>query len=86
MSIHAKLSPEARILLRKQERKSRVLSAIIACLGILLVAGVLALFAIPMMIVDTPTIVTYSAQPNEDREIQQRKVVKQTSRKPAAPA
>ncbi|MFU8893134.1 MAG: vWA domain-containing protein [Luteolibacter sp.] len=86
MSIHAKLSPEARILLRKQERKSRVLSAIIACLGILLVAGVLALFAIPMMIVDTATIVTYSAQPNEDREIQQRKVVKQTSRKPAAPA
>lgn len=86
MSIHAQLSPEAEMLLRKQELKSRILSAIIACLGIVLIAGVLAIFAIPMMTMDTPTIVTYSAQLDETRDIQETKVVRQTQRKPSAPA
>ncbi len=86
MSLHAQLSEEALILLRRQERKSRILSAVIACLMIILIAGILALFAIPMMIQDTNTIVTYAAELNEDRDIEEKKVVQQTQRKPSAPA
>jgi len=86
MSLHAQLSEKAILLLRRQEKKSRILSAVIACLVILLIAGILALFAIPMMLQDTPTIVTYSAELNEDREIEEKKVVQQTQRRPSAPA
>ena len=86
MSIHADLTPEALVLLRKQERKSRILSGIIACMTLLLIAGVLALFAIPMMTVDTPVIVTYAAESREEPELQEKKVVHQTQRKQAAPA
>jgi len=69
-----------------QERKSRILSIIIACLVVLLIATILALFALPMMIQETPTIVTYSAELKEEPELQEKKVVQQTLRKPAAPA
>lgn len=86
MSIHANLTPEAQLLLRKQERKSRILSGIIACLSILLIAGLLAIFVIPMMIVDNPVIVTYAAESREESQLQEKKVVHQTQRKQAAPA
>ncbi len=86
MSLHAQLSEEAILLLRRQEKKSRILSAVIACLVILLIAGILALFAIPMMLQDTPSIVTYAAEIKEDQDLQEKKVVQQSQRKPSAPA
>ncbi len=86
MSIHANLTPEAIGLLRKQEKKSRILSGIIACMFIVLIAGLLALFAIPLMILGTPVIVTYAAESREEPELQEKKVVHQTQRKQAAPA
>jgi len=86
MSIHAQLSDEALMLLRKQERKSRILSVVIACLVILLIAGILALFALPMLMQETPTIVTYAAELKEVEDPQPKKVVQRTQRKPSAPA
>jgi len=86
MSIHAQLSQEALMLLRKQERKSRILSVVIACLVIVLIAGILALFALPMLMQETPTIVTYAAELKEVEDPQPKKVVQQTQRKPSAPA
>jgi len=86
MSIHAQLSEEALMLLLKQERKSRILSVVIACLTIVLIAGILALFALPMLIQESPTIVTYAAELKEVDDPQPKKVVQQTQRKPAAPA
>ena len=86
MSLHVELSEEAAALLRRQERKSRILSALIACLSILLIAAILALFALPMMTQDTPTIVTYSAPPQEEQDTMDRPVVQQIQRRPSAPA
>jgi len=86
MSIHAQLSEQALMLLRKEEKKSRILSVVIACLVIALIAGILALFALPMLTQETPTIVTYAAELKEVEDPQPKKVVQQTQRKPSAPA
>lgn len=86
MSIHAQLSPEALAELRKQERKSKILSGVISCLVILLISGILALFAIPMMLVETPTIVTYAAEHQDTQDVQEKQVVQQSQRPPSAPA
>lgn len=86
MSLHARISAEAAIKLRKQLRQSRVLSIVMACLVVLLMAGLLALFALPMMTRETPVIVTYHATIPEDQTLQEKKVMTQTQRKPSAPA
>ena len=86
MSLHADLSPEAELALRKQERKSRILSGVIACLSIMMIAGLLALFAIPIMIVENPLIITYAAESQDQNELQQKKIAHQIQRQQAAPA
>jgi len=86
MSIHAQISEEAARQLIRERRKSQILSIVTACLTIVLIAAVLALFALPMMVQETPTIITYSAELDEAQEIDQRKVVTQTQRPPSAPA
>jgi len=87
MSIHAKITEEAEVLLRRQERKSKILSSIIACLAITLIASVLALFALPMMLIETPKYVVYSVPSDEPQDPDPKNVVIPKHRKPtSAPA
>ena len=86
MSLHAQLSPEALLLLRKQERKSRILSAVIACLTIVLIAGILQLFAISAIFQEADTIVVYAAEAPPEQDVDEKKTVQRQQRKPAAPA
>ena len=86
MSIHAKITSEAAKKLQVQQRRSRILSIVIACLSVLLIAGILSFFALPMILTETPTIITYSASLLEDQELQEKKVTRITQRNPSAPA
>lgn len=86
MSIHAKISSEAEKKLQVQHKRSRILSGVIACLSLILIAGILSLFALPMMLIETPTIVTYSATLEEEPDLQEKKVVQKPERNPSAPA
>ncbi len=86
MSIHAKLSPEAAKRLQVQRRRSQVLSIVIACLSLILVAGVLSIFALQVMVKEPPVIVTYSVSMDEEKEVQKKKMPQKVQRKPSSPA
>jgi hypothetical protein len=86
MSIHAKNTPEAHDRLRKQKAKARLLSMLVACLIVLLLATVLALFSLPVWPYTAPVIVTYARAVSEDLTLDERKVVTQIQRKPSAPS
>ncbi len=72
--------------MQAQQRRSRILSALITCLSILLITGILSLFALPMLLIETPTIVTYSTTLEKETDLDQKKVVQQKQRNPSAPA
>lgn len=86
MSIHVKITSAAAKRLQLQQRRSRILSIVIACLSLILIAGIMSLFALPMLMTETPTIITYSATLDEEQNLQEKKVVLETHRKPSAPA
>lgn len=86
MSIHAKISSETVKKIQLQQKWSWILSVIMACLTLILIVGILSLFALQMVVKDTPTIVTYSATSDEEQEIQKKKVKQNVQRKPSAPA
>jgi len=56
------------------------------CLSVVLITGILSLFALPMLLIETPTIITYSATLDEETELDQKKVVQRQQRNPSAPA
>jgi hypothetical protein len=86
MSLHAELSPEALARLHAQKRNSTISSIIISCLVIALMLLLFAIFALPQISKDVPTIVTYSASLNDDDQIQQKKVNNTLQRKPSSPS
>ncbi|MFK7850536.1 MAG: hypothetical protein AB8D78_06110 [Akkermansiaceae bacterium] len=86
MSIHVTLSPEAAKKLQAQQRYSKILSVVIACLLIVLVAGVFSYFTLKMAVIESPTIVTYEAKSKKEEEVQKKKVQREVQRKPSAPA
>ncbi len=85
MSLHAQLSPEALERLHLQRRNSTISSIVIAVLVVILVALILGVFLLPSLIRETPTIVTYEANLNEESELDQKKVQTNVARKPSSP-
>ena len=86
MSIHAELSPEALARLHAQRRNSTISSVVIAVLVVVLIGLVLGIFAIQLMVKETPTIVTYESSLTEDTNLEERKVQTSLDRKPSSPS
>jgi hypothetical protein len=86
MSIHAELSPEAQARLEAQRRNSTISSMVIAVLVVVLIGLILGIFAIQVMVKETPTIVTYESSLNEDTNLEERKVQTSLDRKPSSPS
>ncbi len=86
MSIHVYLSPEAQEALRREQRKSSILSMFIAVLTIVLIGLILGFFLLDAQVRETPTIVTYAATLPEETQIEERKVTTQMMRQPTSPA
>jgi hypothetical protein len=86
MSLHAKLSPEAQARLEQQRRMSTVSSIVISLLFIVLVALILAFVFLPSYNKETPVIVTYTGNTDDDQQIEEKKLTNSVQRKPSAPA
>ena len=86
MSLHAQLSPEAQARLDAQRRNSTISSVIISLLGVVLIGLILAFILIKPLFMETPTIVTYSGNQNQDEEMETRKMTNQIQRNPSAPS
>jgi hypothetical protein len=86
MSIHAQLSEEALLRLRKQQRNSTISSFVVAVLVVVLIALVLGIFLLPSIYKETPVIVTYASSVEEETDVQEKKVTTQVMRKPSAPS
>lgn len=85
MSLHAELSPEALQRLHAQRRNSTISSIVIAVLAVVLIALILGIFLLPAIVKETPTIVTYEANLNEETNQEQKKVQTNVTRKPTPP-
>ena len=85
MSLHAELSPEALERLHKQRRNATISSVLIAGLSVVLVALALGIFLLPDLVQETPTIVTYESNLQEETETEEQKVQVSMDRKPASP-
>ncbi|MDP3851397.1 MAG: prenyltransferase/squalene oxidase repeat-containing protein [Luteolibacter sp.] len=85
MSLHAELSSEALERLHAQRRNSTISSIVIALLTMVLVALILGIFLLPSLVQETPTIVTYEANLNEEADLEQKKVQTNVTRKPSSP-
>ena len=86
MSLHAELSPEALEKLHAQRRNSTISSIVIAFLVVVLVALVLGVFLLPALVKETPTIVTYESNLDEDTQLEEKKVQTSMDRKPSSPS
>jgi hypothetical protein len=86
MSIHAELSPEAQARLEAQRRNSTISSMVIAVLVVVLIGLILGIFAIQVMVKETPTIVTYESSLTEETNLEERKVQTSLDRKPSSPS
>ena len=85
MSLHAELSPEALQRLHAQRRNATISSVVIAGLAVVLVALILGVFLLPDLVKESPTIVTYESNLNEEPETEEQKVQLSTDRKPPSP-
>ncbi|MGJ8642091.1 MAG: vWA domain-containing protein [Luteolibacter sp.] len=86
MSLHAELSQEARQGLARQKRNSTIASVVISTLVIMLIFLTLGIFLLPDIVVENPTIVTYSANSVEEKPEERKKVSTTIQRKPSAPS
>jgi len=86
MSLHAQLSPEAQARLDAQRRNSTISSIIISLLMVALIGLILAIIFIKPLFKETPVIVAYKGNANQDEELEQRKMTNQIQRKPSAPS
>jgi hypothetical protein len=86
MSIHAQLSPEAAAKLRVQKRNSTISSLMISLLVLVLMGLLLFLWAIPMLNLSQPDIVSYRAAMSEDDSIETKELNTAIQRKPSAPS
>jgi hypothetical protein len=85
MSLHA-IKPETEARLRQQRRLSFISSTVIGFLVVILVLLILSFLLLTPLFKETPTIVTYQAQPPAEEELADRKIRDSVERKPAAPA
>jgi len=86
MSIHARLTPEARRRLEAQRRTSAVSSLLISILIIVLLGLILAFILLPALFVEPPRIVTYNASTPDEEELEEKRVLNQIKREPSAPS
>jgi hypothetical protein len=86
MSIHYSLTSEAALKLRRQQRWSRISSIAVSLLVVVLVALVLAFFALPAWIQTSPTIVTYIAERPDDTLEPTQKTQMRAKPTPSAPS
>jgi hypothetical protein len=86
MSLHAELSPEALEKLHAQRRNSTISSIVIAFLVVVLIALVLGVFLLPALVKETPTIVTYESNLDEETQLEEKKVQTSMDRKPSSPS
>ncbi len=86
MSLHAQLSPEAQATLEAQRRNSTISSIVISLLVVALMGLILGFIFIKPLFTETPTIVAYKGNANQDEELEQRKMTNQIQRKPSAPS
>lgn len=83
MSIHA-ITPEAEAALHRQRRNSVITSTIIGILSVVLVMLILSFFLLAPLFKETPTIVTYESNLNQETELEVKKVTTSVERKPPA--
>jgi hypothetical protein len=86
MSLHADLSPEALERLHAQRRNSTISSVVISILSVVLVGLILGILLLPPVVKETPTIVTYEANLNEESEQERPKAQTNVTRKPTPPS
>lgn len=86
MSLHAELSPEALERLHAQRRNSTITSCVIAILVVVLIALILGVFLLPSLVKETPTIVTYESNLNEETQLEEKKVQTSMDRRPSSPS
>jgi hypothetical protein len=85
MSLHAELTSEAIERLRIQRRNSTISSLVIAVLTIVLIGLALGFVFLNPLIKESPTIVTYQSNLNEETQLEDRKVQTNFERKPSSP-
>jgi len=86
MSLHAELSPEALARLQAQRRNSTISSMIIAFIGVILVAMLLALMILPQLLEEKPDLVAWHVTASMDEAPQPKTLDTSTRPKPTAPA
>lgn len=86
MSIHVELSDEAKNRIRAQKRNSTISSVLISAMVVSLVFLSLGFFLLPDIVEESATLVTYSAPPDNELKVQEKKVTKKTQKKPSAPS
>lgn len=86
MSIHAQLSPEALQRLQQQRRNSTISSFVVAILVVVLIALILGIFLLPNIVKETPVIVTYASNLDEENKVEEKKVTTKVMRKPSSPS
>ncbi len=86
MSIHSPLNSEALRRLRIQRRASTITSLFIAVCFIVLVALILSLFFLANITKESPVIVTYQSNSQEETTEEPKKVSTKVARKPSAPS
>ena len=85
MSIHA-TRPETEAAMRRQRRSSFITSAIIGILTVVLLMLLLSLFLLAPLFKETPTIVTYESNLDENTDLEIKKVTTSMDRKPSSPS
>jgi hypothetical protein len=85
MSLHA-IKPETEARFRQQRRNSFISSAIIGLLVVVLVMLILSFLLLSPLFRESPTIITYQAQPPAEEEQADLKIRNSVERKPSAPS
>jgi len=85
MSLHAELTPEAQERLDAQRRNTTISSLLISVLALVLIGGVLALWALKVYTVEVPTIIAYTAENPVEESLEKRPLTETVQRKPSSP-
>lgn len=86
MSLHVQLSPRAIENLHRERRNSTILSIALSFIIVAFILVVLSFFILPIMIKETPTIVTYKSPEKVEESLDKKRVTTTVVRKPSAPA
>ncbi len=86
MSIHARPSPEAEANLDAQRRSSMITGFVIAVLSVILLLLVLFFILLPSIEIGSPIIVNYTSGSEEETVLEEKRINREVSPKPAAPS